>query len=168
MSYAFSTVEYLTWENNSCLCSGSRRCESIVCHSSGSMSEWRLEPDMFSWLYLNGFICYRSKYLRLSYCKTRNFCECNLCIFVCDKFCENVFLRFLLLVYRQSIEQRNICAFNICDWRKSLKNAKIRRTQEFPVLQVCGWLPLYKYVRLRFLFCCKQLRVWRIIASVAF
>ena len=41
------------------------------------------------------------------------------------KFCENIFLRFLLLVYRQSIEHRNICVLNFCNRSKILKNAKI-------------------------------------------
>ena len=41
------------------------------------------------------------------------------------KFCENILLHFLLLVYNQSIEQRNICALNFCDRPKILKNAKI-------------------------------------------
>ena len=41
------------------------------------------------------------------------------------KLCENVFLCFLLLVYRQSIGQRNICSFNFCDQPKILENIKI-------------------------------------------
>ena len=41
------------------------------------------------------------------------------------KFGENVFLRFLLLMYRQSIKQRNICVFNFCDRLKIPENAKV-------------------------------------------
>ena len=64
-------------------------------------------------------------------CKARHFCEDNLCVFECDKILRNVFLRFLLLVYRQSIEQRNICALNFCDRRK------IRRTKRFLFYSIC-------------------------------
>ena len=46
------------------------------------------------------------------------------------KLCENVFLHFLLLVYRQSIERRSICIFNFCDQPKILENAKIRQTEK--------------------------------------
>ena len=44
-------------------------------------------------------------------------------------FCKNTFLRFLLLVYRKSIKQRNICTLNFCDGPKILKNAKISQLQ---------------------------------------
>ena len=40
------------------------------------------------------------------------------------KFCENIFLGFLLLVYRQSIKQRNICVLNFCNQPKILENAR--------------------------------------------
>ena len=55
----------------------------------------------------------------LNSCKTGHFFDGNLCIFDCDKILQNIFLRFLLLVYRQSIEQ-----LNFCDRPKILKNAK--------------------------------------------
>ena len=49
-------------------------------------------------------------------------------------FSKDLFLRFLLLLYRKSIKQRNICVFNFYGRPKSLKNAKIRRMQKLPVL----------------------------------
>ena len=39
-------------------------------------------------------------------------------------------MHFSLLVYRQSIEQRNICVLNFCDQPKILENAKIKLTQK--------------------------------------
>ena len=62
------------------------------------------------------------------------------------KLCENVFLRFLLLMFRQSMEQRNICVFNFCDPPKILKILKVKRTQKFPVLQYCHSLPVFDWL----------------------
>ena len=47
------------------------------------------------------------------------------------KFYENVFLRFLLLMYRQSIERKNLCVSNLFDRQKSLKNAKLDERKDF-------------------------------------
>ena len=40
------------------------------------------------------------------------------------KLCNNLFLHFLRLVYRQSIGQRNICVFNFCNRPRTLESTK--------------------------------------------
>ena len=65
------------------------------------------------------------------YCKTGNFPEEVLAFLFVIKFCRNIFLRFLLLVNRQSMGQRYIRVFHFCNQLKVLENANIRKTQKF-------------------------------------